>query len=411
VARNPKQRASGTGSIYLRSGSKVWQMAFRVNGNVVRESSGETSKKKAEDKLKVRLAEIQTGTFCGPQFERTLVAELAEDFFRDYRINVRKSLDDVDARWQLHLKPFFRLMKASEVTKDTLRRYVDHRLKQEASNATINRELAALKRMFNLGLGDKVARVPKFPRLQERNVRTGFVDDAGYAKLAQACSKEGLWLRSLFETGYRIGWRVSELLGLRVGQVDLLNRTIRLEPGQTKNGEGRTAPIDDRLYPWVEQCVLGKAGDNFVFSRDVEGFRPIADFRTKWHKVCLFAGVGRMLCSSCNAMLTGNSCPKCNRELTLKEQTYEGLIFHDLRRTAIRNMVRAGVPERVAMTISGHLTRSVFDRYNVVCEADLHEAARKMAARAEQLAVTHSLTHSLEDLAKISDEKANVLPN
>ena len=175
MARKPKQRANGTGSIYLRSGSKIWQMAFRVNGNVVRESTGETSKKKAEDKLKQRLAEIQTGTFCGPQFERTLVAELAEDFIRDYRINGRKSLDDVEARWQLHLKPFFGLMKASEVTKDTLRRYVDHRLKQEASNATINRELAALKRMFNLGLGDKVARVPKFPRLQERNVRTGFV--------------------------------------------------------------------------------------------------------------------------------------------------------------------------------------------------------------------------------------------
>jgi len=411
VARKPKQRANGTGSIYLRAGSKVWQMAFRVNGNVVRESSGEISKKKAEDKLKQRLAEIQTGTFCGSQFERTLVAELAEDFFRDYRINGRKSLDDVEARWQLHLKPFFGLMKASEVTKDTLRRYVDHRLKQEASNATINRELAALKRMFNLGLGDKVARVPKFPRLQERNVRTGFVEDADYTKLAQACSKEGLWLRSLFETGYRVGWRVSELLGLPVAQVDLLNRTIRLEPGQTKNGEGRTAPIDQLLYPWLERCVIGKDPDNFVFSRDEDGFRPVRSLRAGWYRACIQAQLGRMHCPACSAAMAGTSCPNCGKETAFKQQRFVGLIFHDLRRTAIRNMVRAGVPERVAMTISGHLTRSVFDRYNVVSEGDLHEAARKMETRVEQILITHSLTHSPEELEKTPEKMPKILPN
>jgi len=332
--------------------------------------------------------------------------------FRDYRINGRKSLDDVEARWLLHLKPFFGLMKASEVTKDTIRRYIDQRLQQEAANATINRELAALKRMFNLGVGDKVANVPKFPRLQERNERTGFVDDADYAKLAQACSKEGLWMRALFETGYRIGWRVSELLGLKVGQVDLISRTIRLERGQTKNGEGRTAPIDERLYPWIQQCVLGKDTDNYVFSRDVEGFRVVRSFRSAWYRACVACGLGSMSCPSCMVQMDGDKCKGCEREVPFKQRRYAGLIFHDLRRTAIRNMVRAGVPERVAMAISGHLTRSVFDRYNVVCEADLHEAARKMAARAEggEL-ITHSLTHSDEEHAKSSLGTPNLLPN
>ena len=128
------------------------------------------------------------------------------------------------------------------------------------------------------------------------------------------------------------------MLGLKVAAVDLLARTIRLEPGDTKNGHGRTAPIPDRLLPWITQCVVGKEAHRWLFSRH-DGFHPIFDFRVTWKKAAGAAGVPE-------------------------------LHFHDLRRTAIRNMVRAGIPEKLAR-VSGHETRSVFDRYDISSASDL----------------------------------------
>jgi hypothetical protein len=127
MPRGKKERANGTGSIYKRLGSSFWQMAYRVNGNVEQESTGCTNKKQAQDKLKQRLAEVQTGAFNGSQFERTMVAELIEDVFRDYRINGHRSLDDTETRWNLHLKPVFGMMKARDVGKDAIRKDVDQR--------------------------------------------------------------------------------------------------------------------------------------------------------------------------------------------------------------------------------------------------------------------------------------------
>jgi integrase len=132
-------------------------------------------------------------------------------------------------------------------------------------------------------------------------------------------------------------------------QVDLAARTIRLEPGTTKNSEGRTVVMTALVYQVLAQCIAGKKHDESVFTR--EG-KPVGDFRKTWEKVCKAAGV-------------------------------PDLLFHDLRRTAVRNMVRRGIAERVAMMISGHKTRSVFDRYNIVSEGDLRKAARKLEARVE----------------------------
>jgi integrase len=216
---------------------------------------------------------------------------------------------------------------------------------QELANATINRDLSALRRAFNLAeRAGKIQRVPHFPRLKESAPRSGLVGDSEYSKLA-ANAKE-LWLRAMLATAYRFGFRKSELLNLRVGQVDLLQRTIRLNAGETKSGDGRTVKMTQDVYVLLAACVAGKGADGFVFTRDG---RQVLDFRERWAQLTASAGCA-------------------------------GLLFHDLRRSAVRGMVRAGIPEVVCMKISGHKTRSVFDRYNVVSENDLADAALKIEA-------------------------------
>ena len=154
-----------------------------------------------------------------------------------------------------------------------------------------------------------------------------------------------LWLRALLATAYTFGFRESELLNLRVNQVDLLNRSIRLNVGETKSGDGRVIKLTEDVYLLLQACVIGKQPDGRVFTR--ENGKPVKDFRDGWENLTEAAGL-------------------------------PGLLFHDLRRSAVRNMVRGGVPEVVAMKISGHKTRAVFDRYNFVSESDLDDAARKI---------------------------------
>ena len=183
-------RPRGSGSIYLRKGSSVLWIQYYRNGKMHRESTGTTDKRKATRILARRLGEIATGTFAGPKVERVRISELAEDFLRDYRINGKASIDDAEARWRLHLEPFFGETRASAVTSELLNRYVDHRQQEEAKNATINRELAALKRMFHLGhdaTPPKLLYIPKFPKLTENNIRQGFLEDGQYEKLLESC--------------------------------------------------------------------------------------------------------------------------------------------------------------------------------------------------------------------------------
>ena len=140
------------------------------------ESTRTTDYKEAVSFLNTRLGEIASGNFNGPKMEKIRVEELAGAFLRDYRSNKRRSIDDVTARWELHLKPFFGDLRAVQVTTELLSRYVDKRQQAQAANATINRELAALKRMFYLGYRTsppKVQRVPAFPMLREDKCSTG----------------------------------------------------------------------------------------------------------------------------------------------------------------------------------------------------------------------------------------------
>jgi integrase len=243
-------------------------------------STGTTDEKKAQKKLNTRLAEINQGTFMGPQLERTKVDELAEMFERDYRINSRKSSSDATARWKLHLKPFFAGMRAIDVPSEQLARYVDKRQQEEAANATINRELAALKRMFRLGQQStppKVLRAPKFPKLAENNVRKGFLEDGQYRKLIEYCPN--LWFRALVECGRTYGWRVSELLNMRVSQVDVSQRIVRLEPGTTKNRDGREVLMTDAVRLLLSALIEGKSAGRLRLHAEERQTRPRLPWR------------------------------------------------------------------------------------------------------------------------------------
>lgn len=352
------RRPKGTGSVFQRPDSDVWWIKYSRNGKPFRESTKTTDKRKAEKFLRIRLAEISSGTFAGPQIERVRIEDLAEEFLRDYRINGKKSLDDVQARWNLHLKPFFGFLRAIDVTSELLARYVDARQGEGAKNATINRELAALKRMFHLGMKAtpaKVMHIPAFPHLAENNARTGFLEDGQYQKIVDY--RPQLWFRAIVECGRTYGWRISELLKLKVGQIDIGHRVIRLETGTTKNKAGREVVMTEAIFQLLSACIEGKGPEDHVFTRPCG--KPVRDFRKTWKYACIFADV-----------------PK--------------LLFHDLRRTAARNLRRIGVGENVIMKIGGWKTRSVFQRYDIVDNRDIADAMKKLEQN-EKSQISHVL--------------------
>lgn len=335
----------------LRQRGNVWWVRYYRNGRRLEESSGSKKKGDAERLLKQREGAVANGVAITPQVGRLRFDEAVADVVTDYRINGKRSLAHVERRVKLHLEPYFGGRRMVAISTPDVRVFVAQRQAAGASNAEINRELSIVKRAFTLAVqaGNLLAR-PHIPMLHEDNVRQGFFErhefEAVRAQLPEA-------LRAVVTFAYLTGWRVpSEVLPLKWSQVDRDHGIIRLNPGQTKNSEGRVLPYGELPElvavveaQWVER-EYGGAVAVHVFHRPGGG--EIRDFRTVWQSACAAAGV-------------------------------PGRIPHDFRRTAVRNLVRRGVSERTAMQITGHKTRSVFDRYDIVNEADLRTAVGKLA--------------------------------
>ena len=346
------------GMIYKRG--NIWWIKYYKNGKSFRESSKSSKKMVAKRLLDRREGNIAQGKAPGIHFEKVSFDELAENFLRDYRINQKKSLKRAE-RSVVKLTEFFEKYRAIEITTVSINEYIEIRLSEKASNATINRELSALKRLLNLGKNQTpplVERVPYIPMLEENNTRKGFFEHGEYLALQEALPKH---LRNFSTFAYKTGWRISEIANLTWNQVDRKQGIIRLEVGETKNDEARTIYLDAELkdiieYHWKNRRNLMP----YVFLNKF-GTDRVKRFDKAWKKACKDAKIG------------------------LKH-------FHDFRRTAVRNMVRAGIPERVAMMISGHKTRSVFDRYNIVNDTDLKLASQRQERYLNSLAGTISGT-------------------
>ena len=391
------------GMIYKRG--NVWWIKYYRNGKYYRESSGTTKKMVAKKLLDRREGDIAQGKIPGIQFEKVTFDELAEGFLADYRINNRKSLDRAELSVG-HLKHEFEGSRIPDITTPRIQEYISDRMKWKciecgkrfriktepkcpkcggdklakgAANATINRELAALKRLLKLGAQQtppKVAYVPHIPMLKENNIRKGFFEHSEFLILRDALPS---YLKPFVTFAYKVGWRDQEISDLTWDQVDREQGIVTLEVGETKNDDARTVYLDEELKEVFEQQWEARKHNGklipYVFPNSGRT-GPIVNLKKSWNTACRKTGLGYGY--------------KIGLEYVeeWKDKLPPGPTLHDFRRTAVRNMVRSGIPERVAMMISGHKTRSVFDRYNIVSDTDLKLAAQKQESYLEAQAGT-----------------------
>jgi len=321
--------------------------------------------KEAKAQLLDIVQDAKRGKLTSGSRTRT-IADLLDGLHRDYKVN-DKSHEWVSGVVEKHLRPYFGQMRASKLNFGVIQRYLEHRQKDGAANATINREIALLRRAFSLSNEP----LPKLPsKLKENNVRKGFFEHEEYLALLNALP-EGL--RAVLTFAYYTGCRKGEILSLQWSQVDLLEQVVRLEAGTTKNDEPRLIPLAPELHEVLKMQnairMQKYPACPWVFFRAGE---QILDFRGAWEEACEVAKLW---------------------DQKTKKPTK---LFHDLRRTGVRNLVRAGVPESVAMRISGHKTRSVFERYNIVNTTDLKDAAQRLSQyiQAKEMATTPADTHA-----------------
>ncbi|MBM3759215.1 MAG: site-specific integrase [Acidobacteria bacterium] len=347
----------------IRRGDRKWCVRVFLGNNehgkrVYQNRSVSGAKKDAEKVL----AEMLRTRSLGPSIlrnERLLVDELLNDLIREYTINGR-AVGILKMKIEKYLRPSFGKLQASKINTASIEGYADSRLMSGAAVATVNRELGLLRRAFSLGYQcepRKVERIPRIKLFKENNVRKGFFEHEHYKAMLQALPDH---LKAVLVMGYWTGLRRGEITSLKWEQVDLRNGVLRLEAGTTKSGEGRIVPLAPDLW----ECLkMQRERSRLEYPECVQVFhyrgKPFKDFRDGWDTAAAKAGL-------------------------IDEKGKPKLLFHDLRRSAVRNLLRGGVPEKVAMAISGHKTRAVFDRYNIVAESDLRTAITRLSGYISQ---------------------------
>jgi integrase len=338
-----------------------WIKYYR-NGRPFRESTGTLDRTEARRKLKRREGEVADGRFRGLAVERTKFDDLAADLKADYVSNKKKTLQRVEELIN-HLEASFGGRRAIEITSQAVKGYISKRQQEGAANGTINRELGALKRMFTLAMKQtppRVGQCPHVPLLKESNIRSGFFEHEDFLALRGALPD---YAKVAVTLAYYSGMRMGEISSLQWKQINWTEGKLFLKAEDTKTDTPRvlylTGDLYRVLYAWRERSQVKHSACPWICHYKGERLHGL---RKAWQTACARVGLGQMV-----------------EDEAKGRKVWQGKILHDFRRTAIRNMVRAGIPEKVAMAISGHKTRSVFDRYNIVNEADLKAAADRLS--------------------------------
>ena len=273
--------------------------------------------------------------------DRVNVNQLLDLVVEDYRDENRQSTYDASKRIDAHLRPYFGQKKAVDVGTKLLKDYRRLRLK-DAAEATVNKELAWLRRAFNLGLEHEprlVRQVPRFPITSVDNARQGVMEHDVYRQVRDLLPP---YARIALVIGYRTGARKGEIRGIRIEDIELVAGRIAVRKKATiQKGGMRYLPIYGDMAAELSMAISVAQAAKCKYIVQDQGKRVI-DFEKAWKTACEMAGVPKAL-------------------------------FHDLRRTALTNMIEAGYSEKEAMEISGHKTRAVFDRYHIVSSKRMKE--------------------------------------
>lgn len=353
------KRSYGEGRVFLNG--NLWWISYCINGKERRESSRSTSRAEAKKLLRRRLGEKDEGKLIITNQHKVKFDNLIELLLLNHEVNGRTETVKFHVK---HLRRFFGFERVTAITNERLLQYVKSRREKGAADASIKLELAALSKAFNLAIQAKKlypdAR-PIFPKIKLDNARKGFLE---YPQFLQLLANLPENLRDPVNFLYQSGWRISEMRKIEWLHLDAT--TLVLPPALSKSKHARRLPLEGELAEIIKRAREHRRLDQpRIFHRNG---RPIGDFRKLWQKACVAVELGHWI--EDNDSLPAKPKWKIRRK-------YRGLIVHDLRRSCVRNLVRSGLSEKIAMDQTGHKTRSVFERYNIVNDRDRIEAQQR----------------------------------
>jgi len=334
----------GMGRTYQRG--STWWIAYSKSGHEFRESAHTADADKAKKFLSRRLKEREKPTFVGPKEEQLTLDDLEAKILADYEKHNRRSA--ATATYCLkRVKEYFAFDHLVDITTGRIDQYQQARLHEKAARATINREMAYLRRGFKLLIeGEQVSRVPVIKLLEGENVRQGFIDVGDfYSVVGHLFPTVHPSIKDVLEFLYHSGWRSKEVTKLEWPDVDVDGDMVRLRRENNKTKKVRMLPLIGELKNIIARRLTEKRLDcPYVFHRNG---KQIKSFLKAWKTACDDIG-------------------------------QPNLVPHDMRRSAVRNFRKAGLTENEGMAMSGHKTNSIYKRYDIIDEQDLRESMNKV---------------------------------
>ena len=349
-----REKLRGDGFIYQRPGSQfLWAQYYR-NGKLFRESTKTGDIREAEKFLRARLEQAKRPEFVGPKENRLTLDDLEKKLELDYIRHERRSWATVKYCLKA-VRNAFQYDRLIEISTQLIEKYQQDRLEQGMARATVNREIRYLLHGFRLLFdAGQISYVPRVKLLEGENVREGFLNRPEFNALCEHLNEDN---RDIVRFLYLSAWRSSEAMTLTWDKVDLSDWVIRLSRKNDKTKRPRVLALVGELADIVNRCHAKRLTScPYVFHR--RG-KPIKTIRRQWNTAAVAVGLGHLD----------------------EQQNYSGITPHDLRRSAVRNMIKAGITETVGMSISGHTTNSTYKRYAIIDESVQREALERAQLR------------------------------